>query len=383
MNLPSPSEPPLRVLIAGGGVAALEGALALRELAGDRVRTTLLAPEPIFVYRPLRVREPFGYSRAKTYSLEEIARDLGAELIPDALTRLDGDRSIVHTEGGAELEYDALLLAIGAHLGPAFTHGLTIDDRQLDEQLHGLIQDVEGGYVRSIAFVAPSPMPWPMPLYELALMTAERAHEMGTELSVTIVTGEDAPLAVFGPAVSEAVSRLLESRGIDAILSHRGDVAEPGIVEIQPGHRTLRVDRVVALPQLSGPSTPGVPDSIYARFIPIDSHCQVPTLQRVWAAGDATEFPIKHGGIAAQQADIAAEGIAALAGASVDLKPFRPEIHAVLLGGDKPLYLSAVVTGGHGADSRVSEAPTWSPTAKIATKYLTPYLESRDRAAAR
>ena len=35
----------------------------------------------------------------------------------------------------------------------------------------------------------------------------------------------------------------------------------------------------------------------------------------VWAAGDATRFPLKQGGIAAQQADAAAESIAARAGA--------------------------------------------------------------------
>lgn len=142
---------------------------------------------------------------------------------------------------------------------------------------------------------------------------------------------------------------------------------------------------MVALPQLSGPSTPGVPDSIYAGFIPIDSHCRVPALERVWAAGDATEFPIKHGGIASQQADTAGHGIAALAGVSVELTPFRPEMHAILLGADKPLYLSARlrVSGEYDSDSAVSETPTWSPLAKIAAKYLAPYLESRDRATAR
>ena len=128
MNSPTLPEPSFRVLIAGGGVAALEAALALRELAGDRVTTTLLAPEPDFVYRPLRVREPFGYSTAKTYQVEEIARDIGAGFVSDAFNRLDAERSILHTEQGAELEYDALLLALGVRLRPAFSHGLTIDD---------------------------------------------------------------------------------------------------------------------------------------------------------------------------------------------------------------------------------------------------------------
>jgi sulfide:quinone oxidoreductase len=366
-----------RVLIAGGGVAALEGALALRELAADRVSTTLLAPEPEFVYRPLRVREPFGYSEARRYSLQEIAGDLAIELVQDAFKWLDPEASAVHTEGGLALDFDALLLATGARLEQMFKHAVTIDDRQLDQQLHGLIRDVEDGHVHKLAFIAPPAMPWPLPIYELALMTARRAYDMGAELSITIATPEDAPLAVFGAPVSEAVERLLTERGIMTITSAHCEVPSAGQVAIHPGGRTLHVDRIVALPQLAGPSTPGVPSDAIGGFIPVDEHCRVRALQRVYAAGDATDFPVKHGGIAAQQADTAAESIAALAGAQVQPSKFGPEIHGILLGGDKPLYMSAHITGGHGSSSEVSDQPTWSPPSKIAAKYLAPYLEAR------
>jgi hypothetical protein len=55
----------------------------------------------------------------------------------------------------------------------------------------------------------------------------------------------------------------------------------------------------------------------------------------------------------------------------------------MLVGGQKPLYLTAHITGGHGSSSEVSETPTSSPAAKIVAKYLAPYLESWDRAALR
>ena len=77
---------------------------------------------------------------------------------------------------GEQLPYDALLLALGARARPRFKYALTLDDRHLDEQLHGLIQDVEGGYIHKLAFIVPSQMPWPLPMYELALMTARRAR---------------------------------------------------------------------------------------------------------------------------------------------------------------------------------------------------------------
>ncbi len=383
MNSSAAQNQPLQVLIAGGGVAALEAALALRELAGERVSLTMLAPQPEFVYRPMRVLEPFAYRGAQRYPLDEIARDIGIELVRDGFKWLDAPAAVVHTEQGKQLAYDAMLLAMGARLHPAFTHALTIDDRRLDEQLHGLIQDVEGGYTHSIAFVAPTAMPWPLPIYELALMTARRAYDMQSKVSISIATPEDAPLAIFGSTVSEAVTRLLDENGIALITSAHCAISEPGRVSIHPGNRTLRADRVVALPQLFGPSTPGVPGGAQGGFIPIDTHCRVHGLENVFAAGDATDFAIKLGGIAAQQADTAAEAIAALAGAPVKPKPFHPEIHAILLGADRPLYLSAHVTGGHGSSSQISEEPTWSPPTKIAAKYLAPYLEARDHQAGR
>ncbi|MBV8990308.1 MAG: FAD-dependent oxidoreductase [Solirubrobacterales bacterium] len=374
---------PLNVVIAGGGVAGLEASLALRDLAGDRIAATMLAPEPEFVYRPLRVREPFAGPSTRRYPLEEIARDIGVEFRQDAFKWLDPAQCTVHTDAGEQLTYDALLLALGARLHPRFKHALMLDDRRLDEQLHGLLQDVEAGYIHKLAFIAPSQMPWPLPLYELALMTARRAYDMNEELSVTIVTPEDAPLAVFGSAVSQALGRLLRDNGILVISSTHAETPAAGQVALHPGGHSLYVDRILALPELFGPSSPGVPKRDRHGFIPIDVHCRVPGLDGVFAAGDATDFAVKHGGVASQQADVAAEGIAALAGAPVEPSKFHPEIHGILLGADKPLYLSAHITGGHGSSSEVSDQPTWSPAAKIAAKYLAPYLDSRDRAALR
>jgi sulfide:quinone oxidoreductase len=328
------------------------------------------------------VLEPFAASGAQRWSLEDIAHDLGVELKQDTYEWLDPERRLVHTGGGDVVSYDFLILALGARQVPRFRHALTLDDSILDEQLHGLVQDVEEGYARKLAFVAPPRMPWPLPIYELALMTARRAWDMNEDMSVTLVTPEDAPLAIFGPAVSERVEALLEKHGVLTITSAHCEVPEPGLVSVHPGARRLRVDRIIALPELFGPSIAGVPRRAANGFITVDAYCQVPGLERVYAAGDATDFPVKHGGLAAQQADTAAQAIAALAGAPILPAKFCPEITAILLGGDHPLYLSARIAGTYGSASRIAEAPTWSPPTKIAAKYLGPYLESHDPVAA-
>jgi sulfide:quinone oxidoreductase len=370
----------LRVVIAGGGVAALETALALKHLAPGHIDVTILAPNAEFIYRPLAVREPFAYGAATRYPLQRIAGDAGAELRVGELAWIDPDRRTLHTEAGSAIEYDALVLALGARARARYEHAVTIDDRNLDEKLHGLIQDIEGDYVHSVAFVSPGRMAWPLPLYELALMTAARAYDMGIELATTIITPEDSPLAIFGAAASNAVAELLAGANIQSINSAYVEVPDSGEVVINPGDRKLRVDRVIALPELYGPAVRGLPSGDDG-FIRIDRNCQVPGAGPIFAAGDATEFPIKFGGIASQQADTAACAIAALAGVAVTPQPFEPVVRGMLLTGAKPLYLTASITGGHGFSSRVSDTPSSAPPAKIAAKYLAPYLETRDREA--
>ncbi len=379
MNSVGQSQGDFKVVIVGGGVAGLEGALALRALGGERASVTLVAPNRELIYRPMTVREPFGYALARRYPLDEIARDIGVELCVERFRSLDPARNVMRTSTGQRFPYDALLLALGARRSERFKHTVTLDDSRMDDQLHGLIQDVEGGYARRLAFIVPSRMPWPLPIYELALMTAARGFDANLDLSLTIVTPEDAPLAIFGSAVSTEVARRLEARGIRVLTSARCEVDQPGHLLIHPGPRELRADRIVALPELYGPSVPGVPTDSEGGFIPVDAHAKVRRLEQVYAAGDATDFAIKHGGIAAQQADVAASSIAALAGADVEPQQFHPVIRGILLGADKPLYLSAHVTGGHGSASEVSETPLWSPPAKISAKYLADYLDARDR----
>jgi sulfide:quinone oxidoreductase len=382
MTTHTPHPNKLRVIIVGGGVAALESALALSHLAPELTEVTLIAPNPEFVYRPMVVREPFAYGSASRYPLRRIAADAGATLLEEQLAWIDPKEHTLHTETGRAIEYDALLLALGAHSSARYEHALTIDDRHLDETLHGLIQDIEGDYVHSLAFVAPGPIAWPLPLYELALMTAGRAYDMGIELSTTIITPEDSPLAIFGAAASSAVAELLQQANIQTISSAYAEVPRSGEVVISPGDRHLRVDRVVALPELHGPGVRGVPLGDHG-FIRVDPYGRVPHVEGIYAAGDATDFPIKHGGLAAQQADVAAQSIAAQAGAAVTAERFDPVINGMLLTDDKPRYLTAHITGGDGFSSTISDTPTWSPPRKIVARYLAPYLDELDRESAR
>lgn len=373
----TPSSEKLRVIVVGGGVAALETILALRDLAPDLTAVSVIAPSETFFYRPMSVREPFAHAPARGYPLASIVHDAGATLIADELAWVDPNRRVIHTRGEKRLEYDALVLALGARQHARYAHAVTIDDRRMDDVLHGVIQDVEAGYVKRLAFVSPGRMAWPLPLYELALMTAARAYDMNVDPQVTIVTPEAAPLAIFGETASNAVAELLGKAGIRSIGSAYAEIPDPGQLVINPGDRRLRIDRAIALPELYGPAVRGVPCSEHG-FLRVSPHGRVLGVEHVHAAGDCTEFPVKHGGIGAQQADAVAQSIAADAGASVAAQPFHPVIQGMLLTGAKPLYMTARITGGHGFSSEIADAPTWEPPSKIVAKYLAPYLDARD-----
>ncbi len=97
-------------------------------------------------------------------------------------------------------------------------------------------------------------------------------------------------------------------------------------------------------------------------------------LADVYAAGDITDFPVKQGGLATQQADAVAEAIAARAGADVTPRPFEPVLRGLVLTGETPRYLRAELKRGLGGRSAVDDEPLWWPAGKIAGLYLGPYL---------
>jgi sulfide:quinone oxidoreductase len=365
------------VLIAGGGVAGLEAAFALRELAGERIAVTLLSAGEDFVSRPSSIGEPFNRSYAEHYELAGLATEAGAELVRGALAHVDTEGRLAHTVEGGELSYDALLVATGARIEPFSEHTTNVDDGHMDELLHGLVQDIEEGYVHQLAIVIPAPMPWPFPGYELALMASERAWDMQTELSITLLTPERMALEVFGEQVSHEVALLLAERHIELVTSAYCEVPQSQQVVVHPGGRVVHAGRVVALPRLLGPALDGLPAD-GGGFLPVDEYGRVRGVDRVWAAGDATDVQIKHGGVAAQLADVAARSIAERAGCPTRPKPFAPYVEGVLMTGGTPRYLRAdPAWPGPAGQSISTQVPSAIAPPKISAPYLAPHLKHR------
>jgi sulfide:quinone oxidoreductase len=367
----------LRVLVAGGGVAGLETTLALRELAGDLVDVELISAEQHFWYRPLAVAEPFGRARAHRFGLPELAASAGAAFTPGVLLAVEPERRVVHTSWGVELAYDVLVAACGTKAIPVIEGALTFRGPSDSERFQALLAELETGRVRRLVFAVPASAGWSLPLYELALLTASHLEERGNEsVEIALVTPEQAPLELLGPIASDAVEGLLAERFVRLHPGTHAGAFAGGRLELEPGP-ALDADRVVALPRLEGQRITGIPHD-HNGFVATGPDGLVEGLDDVYAAGDITRFGVRQGGIAAQQADVVAEAIAARAGADVEQSAFEPVLNALLLSGGEPLYLRAEL-GGDDPGCTVSTEPLWWPPAKIAGRYLSPFLAARVR----
>ncbi len=367
-----------RIVIVGGGVAGLEALLALRALAGDRVDITLVSPHDRFIDRPMTVTEPFGQKPAEEYSLPEITAEFGADFIRASVTAVDATNHRVNCAGGADLGFDTLILAPGARMRPSFANAITFGLEGSSQAIGEMLDQLRGGEARSVAFVSPTETGWLLPLYELALMTAlELARSNIDGVRLRFLSPEDRPLALFGPRSSQTSGRLMAAAGIEFVRASY--VEGPGGTLMHAALGESTTDYVVTLPLLHGPDLAGVPVTQPHEFIPVDEFGRVKGLTDVYAAGDAVDFPIKQGGLAAQQADAVAEHVAASYGASLEPEPFRPALRGMLFTGTEPRYLRTGVPGADadGPDAPGSWHPLWWPPTKVAGRYLAPYLFGR------
>jgi sulfide:quinone oxidoreductase len=360
-----------RVVVAGAGVAGLEVALALRELAGDLVTVEIVAPEHEFVYRPLAVLEPFRMGDARRFPVRRLVEAAGATLRQDAVVALDAEDKGIRLQEAGWVDYDIAVFTLGAQPVEAVPGALTFRGPEDRHELEAILDRVVGGELRRLSFALPAASPWPLPLYELALLTSEFLVEHLTRgVELALVTQEARPLELFGEQASDAVARLLELRRVRFEGGAAPRAWRDGVLKLADG-TTTAADAVVALPLLRGAPLEGLPQDENG-FVATDELGAVVGLTDVYAAGDLTQAPVKQGGIAAQQADRVAAAIAIDLGAcrTAELPP--TVLRGLLLTGSTPQYIRAEAD----RPTVMSSQPLWWPPAKIAGRHLGPFLAS-------
>ncbi|WP_445149706.1 FAD-dependent oxidoreductase [Baekduia sp. Peel2402] len=362
---------PLRVVIVGGGVAALEALIALRDLAPGRVEPVLIADGEDFLYRPLLVGESFGLGHPRRHHLVDVCADLGARLLADRVVAVrPGDHEVVTQNHGA-IGYDELIVATGARPYPAFEAGVTFDRELSPDEFDEALDDLAGGFAPHVAIVVPEGVSWTLPAYELALLTAAwggRHHP--EDHHVTLLTPEHMPLAVFGAEASREVAEVLDAAGVAVRCGVVPDVVSS--TALRADGAWVEADRIVSLPLLAGPRIAGLPCDAHG-FIPSDARGRVIGVPDVHVAGDAGTFPVKQGGLAAQQAEAVVVDMARRAGGTARADPGGLVLRGVLLTEHGPRFLRAELADPDGS-STFSPQPLWWPPTKIASRWLAPYL---------
>lgn len=367
---------PFRVLVAGGGFASAEALLALRKFAEDLVELHLVAPQERLSFRPAATTAAAVGDEVQTFALAQLAEATGSRLHRDKLEAVAPAARRVRLASGAHLDYDALLLGVGARARAAVPGAMTFRDQRDAPHVATVLDEIRTGAVRRLVLAAPPGVTWTLPLYELALYAA-RAGEARDRCVITIVTPERAPLAVLGRDAAAAVAQLLREHDVRFMGGTRPELADRSGLRLAWGG-SVPADRVIAVPALVGPRIAGVPSHDFSGFVHADGCGRVTGLPRVWAAGDMTTCPVKQGGLAAQHAARAAADIAMLAGATPPALHQDPLVlRAKLVGGRAPLYLRVELdpeAQSVASTSVASDEPPWWPDAKVFGRHVTPWM---------
>jgi sulfide:quinone oxidoreductase len=362
---------PIRVVVIGGGVAALETCLALRDLAGGRVAVTLVASNSFFVSRPQAVHNPLAVSALVRTPVARVARAAGADLVHDRVVAVEPASRLVYLRHGTAIAYDALVVAVGAVDGPV-PEGTVPYDGYHSGVCRLVMQRLREGDIGSVAFVEPPAPARALDFYDLVLEAA-----MSMRGAVSLVTSQVSPMAVLGARTAGVVHMTLAGHGVRLIPSSFVSSVGAGLVELTPGARRLAADSVVALPRLVGPRLDWL-SCDRDGFVATDLDGRVPGVEHVFAAGDCTTFPVKHPSLAGEQAVAVATTIAAEVGAPVTPAPFGPVLRG-MLPARRHWFLEIPLKGGEGDNARISSHASWPGDARFGTRYLVPWLAAPDR----
>ena len=231
---------PARIVIAGGGVAALETLIALRAMAPGDAEVTVVSASDTFSYRPLQVGEPFGLGSGQRYAIATICRDLGADFVHDRLVVRGCRRAHARRlPATGRSPTTSSCWRSAPTRSPLSSTASPSTARRFPRTSTRCCRRAASGLAEQLAIVVPDGASWSLPAYELALLTA--AHSPRSK--ITLITYEHAPLEAFGALVSEAVTEILAASGVALRTGERAAIATPTALRL--GWEWLEASRIV------------------------------------------------------------------------------------------------------------------------------------------
>lgn len=314
-----------RVVVLGGGVGGLVCSSLLADQLGTSAEITLVEKKTFFEFPPsypwvmLGEREP-KQVRQQLASLKK----KGIRVVTGEVSKIDPQRQSIEV-GGKSLDYEQLIIALGADYAPAAIPGLAGNSQHfydLESALR-LRQGMAAFEGRTIAVgVSSLPFKCPAAPYEAALLLDRRFNDGRSRdrVKIQFFTPEGMPMPSAGPDVGQAALQYLESRGIEARFKVRLKEVKPGEAIFEDGSR-MKFDLLFAVPPHRCPAVvqqAGLTDK--TGWIPVEPTTLRTKYENVFAVGDVTSVPTpagfvpylpKAGVFAHGQAEVVANNIAA------------------------------------------------------------------------
>lgn len=313
------------ILILGGGAGGLVAAYHLRRKLPKSHRITVIDREPNHLFQSSLLWHAVGLRRA-----EQIQRPLsdlkgkGVEFINEPAVHIDTARKQVRTPT-QELDFDFLIVALGSELAPQEVIGfdemaLNLYDLEGTAKIHAALEGFSGGKVGVL--VTDMPFKCPAAPYEAALLVDSFLRKKGLreKSEVHIYTPEHQPMPIAGPAMGEALTKLLEKHGISYHPLFTFEWISPGDGTIvQSSGEPQEVDLILAVPPHRAPEVVEYSGLIGSSgWIHVDPHTLQTEHEGVYAVGDVNNIRLANGknlpmaGVFAHnEAKVAAEQIVA------------------------------------------------------------------------
>ncbi|MBS0204579.1 MAG: FAD-dependent oxidoreductase [Planctomycetes bacterium] len=311
-----------RVLVLGGGFGGLEALFYLKYQLGDRADLTLVSDEPKFFFKPNTIYIPFGQAPEKfEVDLSRPLKKQSIHFVNSTVESVDPDKHAVITRSG-NLNYDYLVIATGAKMRSKeipglYEHAITVwtpdDMLRLRDRIAWAKERAAGNNRTRFVFLIPPNNRCSGPLYEMVMMLDTHLRQSGCRDLVDLVyaTKEEAYIEAFGPRLNTVVADEFRTRNIEGHTGYVVTGIEPGMISFQNGEK-LAYDVLVSFPPYVASTLFEQLPSTERGFIEVENDSRrVRGQDRIFAVGDAANFPIKQAFLALLQGDAAGDHVAA------------------------------------------------------------------------
>jgi len=312
-----------KLLILGAGTAGtMMAAKMRRNLDRDEWEITVVDQDDRHIYQPGLLFIPFSIYRTRDV-IKPRSRYIprGVEFIVSEIDAIEPDQNRVRLSGGAELEYDFLVIATGSRIVPEETEGLTEEGWQetafdfytLDgaSKLEGALEAWEGG--RLVLNVVEMPIKCPIAPIEFVCLADWYLTEKGVRDKTEIVYATPLEGAFTKPRASAMLGDILDKKNIKVEgLFSAGSVDGANGLLRSWDEREISYDLLVTIPTHMGSETierSGMGDEL--SFIPTNKNTlQADGFENIFVLGDATDLPSsKAGSVAHFQGEVLEENL--------------------------------------------------------------------------